>query len=274
MKDKETSLSYIERWLRRYKDIKEALPFIQKIKELLEWESEALEDKPEEAEEIPLPDVESEDFRRLDFFKNTFPMSPKIDKYQFINSTAVTTGGSSDLFQYVARVGDLDTPEAIRYSEEFTTKYEAIQENQSRQDDVESLIKSLGNHRTLERFHRAKQAIAEVKTEIGNRTSAANELRNLIRGVKGDLFQHARKWDKENMTWELMGKRLSKGGEDSPSYIEILESEKRYRQLKERLSDVLKDLKKGSLTNLSYIWSEVLDHTYILLSLVRLEGKS
>ena len=69
------------------------------------------------------------------------------------------------------------------------------------------------------------------------------------------------------MTWEKMAKRLAKGTNAHDEKIIIEQGEKR-SSLIDRLSDVAKDREGGSVTNLDFIWTELLDHVYIILNLI------
>ena len=102
------------------------------------------------------------------------------------------------------------------------------------------------------------------------KTSTAVEIRTLIDGVKGDLFNLARKWQKENMSWEEMVERLARGEIEKQ---ELLDQKKVHSSLISRLSDVLKDREGGSITNIENIWIQVLDHLYVLLNLIVLNDE-
>ena len=261
---------YLAEWLRRFRKSQDLLPFVQSNLEITEWELDALEEEPEESQEIPKPDL-AETYRdRLNYFQFAIPMIPDPDKSKFRISTAYTTSGSSDAYIHVSRVGDIGTPAAVDYSRQYTTRYDKIQHNQKRQDEVEALVARLGNAGTLDRFQRAKAAVIAVKSDVGERTSAGNEIRNLLHGVKGDLFGRARNWPKENMSWEEMTRRLVKGREGSAEFRQIIKQDTVHTSLLERLAEVLKDREGGSLTNLTYIWTQTLDHLYVVLSFIEL----
>jgi len=56
-------------------------------------------------------------------------MIPKYDLKSFANSTAVTTSATAEIYQFVARVGDLGTEKATEYSTIYIWRYRQIQEN-------------------------------------------------------------------------------------------------------------------------------------------------
>jgi hypothetical protein len=66
-----------------------------------------------------------------------------------------------------------------------------------------------------------------------------------------------------------MSRKLSKGLPGGSEEQELLKQKIVRGSLISRLSDVLKDHMTGSVTNLDNIWFEVLDHIYVVLSLVK-----
>ena len=110
-------------------------------------------------------------------------------------------------------------------------QYHELQESQQRTKDVRTLISQLGNPQTLERFDRANKSISMFKADATPKTSAAVEIRTLIDGVKGDLFNLARNWPEENMSWEVMVERLGKGDKEKQ---ELTDQKKVYSSLVSR----------------------------------------
>ena len=90
-------------------------------------------------------------------------------------------------------------------------------------------------------------------------------------GMQGDLFEKARGWPEENVTWDEMAKRLSKGQPGGTEYQELIDQGKTRASLISRLSDIAKDREQGSLTNPDNVWTQILDHMYTVLGLVDLD---
>jgi len=271
-KDKTTSLQsqkeHLTEWLRRAKKTQDAVPIVQTILEVTDWEIEALSNYPEEADEIPLAGLAVKLERDHSYLINALPLPPDYSTGVLLNATAVTTSGSAGVYDYVTRVGDLGTPQAISYSEKFGGLYHDLLEAHSRPQTVRNLLTKLNNPQTLERFDTAYKAYMAAKSGVGTRTAAATEVRNLLDGVKGDLFQMARTSPDENMTWDEMVERLSKGISSGPEHQELVHQGSERSRLISRLSDVLKDREGGSVTNLDNVWTLLLDHTYTVLGLI------
>ncbi len=262
---------YLIQWYNRYKQAHEVVPFVQMELEIIDWEIEALANRPEEASEIPIDSLITVLDRDTQYIQVNLPLMPEYNRERLFNSTAVTTTGSSTVYEYVTRVGDLGTEKASEYSAKFAGLYQNLQEVQDRISTVRRMIERLNNPNTLHRFERALNAYQAAKAGVGERTSAAFEIRTLMDGVQGDLFNKARKWIEENMTWTLMAERLIKEAPLSIEYQELIQQNATRGSLISRLSDIGKDRKSGSLTNLDNVWTQVLDHLFTTLVLVGLQ---
>jgi len=256
---------YLSDWLERNRKAQEVVPYVHMNLELTEWEIQSLSDLPDEADEIPMPGLSAQISRDYKYLTSALPMMPEYKVSSVYNSTAVTTSGSATVYEAISRVSDIDTPVAKNYSQLHLEKYHQLQEAQSRANDVRNLISNFGNQQTLERFDKADKSYSLFKAGTLPRTSAAAEMRTLLDGIKGDLFAKARRWPKENMTWKKMAERLTKSDIEKD---ELIAQKKKRASLISRLSDVLKERESGSVTNLEYIWTQVLDHIFVVLNLV------
>jgi hypothetical protein len=80
----------------------------------------------------------------------------------------------------------------------------------------------------------------------------------------------ARKWEKENMTWERMAERLSRGNTSGVEYNEMIRQKGVHSSLINRLSEIGKDRESNFAVNLIHIWTELLDHVFTILSIAEL----
>jgi len=261
---------YFAQWINRQKQAQHIVPFVQSNIESTEWAIDALSKKPDDAGPIPSPGLAEQFREENDYIKQVIPMMPSYDVGTAIGSTAAATTAASDVYAFVTRIGDLDTPGAREYSDTYTKRYVDLQERQDRQSRTRELVSRLGNPKTLKRFDRASEAHAAWKAATGERTAAANEMRNLIYGIKGDLFCMAAKWQRENMTWQKMAERLARGGPGSPDAHQLLCLEPKHGRLVDLLSDPAKDREGQAAIDLKHVWIQVLDHVYALLTLTKL----
>ena len=262
--------NYFTLWLERVKRAQEIIPFVHRDLELTEWEIAALENAPEEADEIPIVGLSELVDQDLEFWKVNVPILPPYDVTAVSSSSAYSTSGTASFYSYVSRIGELDIPGAAEYSARYTVGYQDIQQKQDREGEVGKLIVKLGNPQTSERFQRASAAYYGAQSGTGERTAAAFEMRTLLDGIQGDLFERARSHPGENMTWPIMAQRLAKGGQGSVEEVGIRNQEQHRSSLIDRLSRIGKDREGGVLTDLGHIWAQLLDHVYALLGLVAL----
>jgi len=261
---------YLKLWLERMKKAREAVPLVHRNLQTTEWEISALENAPEEADEIAAVDPSTALDQDFDYWRTNVPMMPDLDLKAVESSTGISASGTVSVYEYVSRVGDLQTPSAIDYSRKYTAAYQELQQEQDRPSEVRSLIAKLGNPQTLERFNRASAAYYAAASGTAERTAAAMEMRTLLDGIKGALFERARRHPRENMTWRKMAERLTKGHKGGPEETEVRNQEKSRSSLIERLSQIAKDREGGSLTNIDHVWTQLLDHIYTVLSLLSL----
>jgi hypothetical protein len=262
---------YLATWLEKFGKAQEVVPRVQKELEKTEWEIDALSNLPDEAVEIPSGDMTilfDNDYRYLT--REALPMIPTFDVSKMSSSDAISASGTASVYEYVARIGDIATPTAFKFSNHYTVKYQEIQLAHDRPKEIRNLLAKLPNKNTAERFDRAENSYLQFKAGTGEKTSAAFENRTFIYGLSGDLFQVARKLEKENMTWEIMAERLSKNGKTGIEYNEVIRQKSIRSSLIERLSEVGKDREGSSVVNLHHIWTETLDHVFTILSVINL----
>jgi hypothetical protein len=220
--------AYLDQWMKRYKKANEVAPKVQDLLDIIDWRIQAYENCPKEARTVFPANLFEQHRRSHTFIIGNIPMIPDYNKGDVFKAFAVGTSGATVTFSSVHRAKDLLIPESKSYSERFTIKYITLQDSQGRPKEVRDLIVKLGSANILQRFDRALKAKDSVKIGIGERTSAAIEIRTLLEGLKGNLWQRAKNWPKENMTWREMAKRLAKNGFGGTEYHELLRQEDTY----------------------------------------------
>ena len=266
---KETK-DYIEKWLKRYKKASESIPHIQRNLDITEWELQAIDNRPDEADEMLTADITTRFDRDYDYLKEVLPMMPQYNPNDIQNLFTITTSSSGLVYDFIYKVKSLNTPKASSYSEEYTSRYQDIQRKHERLKEVCDLIDKFGNPNLIQRFKRAENSYVAAKSRAGERTVAASEMRTLLEGIKGELFEKARHWQKENMTWKTMSERLSKGEINGTEQIELIEHETINNRLIKDLSTILKNREGDNLKNLDDIWTMLLDHLYVIFGLINL----
>lgn len=262
---------YLTEWLIRFNQAKDIAPHVYRVLQNVKWQKDALKNQPDEAAEIPTGDLSASIDAAHIHLMNTFPLMPEYSRVSANTTGAYSASAGSGIYNFVARVGDLGTPAAKAYSEKFTGLYRNLQVAQDRPQEVRRLVERLRQSQTLARFDTAYKSYLEIKAG-GSRAGAAGNVRTLLDGIKGDLFEKARKSPKENMTWETMAGRLVAGASADEDRKQLVLKLINHQSLVNRLSEVLKDREAGSLTNLDDLWTQVLDHIFTVLTLVNLDG--
>ncbi len=269
----EAKRTHLQNWLERNKEAQRIVHFVQGNLELTEWEINTIENLPDNIQGVP-KDLETHYEHEYNYLLTVLPSLPKYNQEAMSSTLSVATSGSNTLYRFVAQLGESEEPKAKAYSDKYTKLYQGIQITQERPKAVRELLEKVKDNQILQRFDRAANAYLFVKSGTGARTAAAVEMRTLLDGLQGVLFEKARKIPKENMTWIEMAKRLSKGERDGIEQQNLMEPNENRISLISRLSSVLKDRDKQSIINLDNLWSQLLDHIFVVLGLIKLPEDS
>jgi len=257
----------LESRLRAQNDI----PHIQQEEDITDWQLRALKNRPPESIEVPYKNRSDEIEAENQFLKNSFPvLALRISPTLYSSSDSITVSGSPPTYDYINRIRDLGTPEAIDFGNTYIQEYNQLQEAQERPKRVRTLLEKINSPNTLERFDNALLTYKEYKSDPGEKIAAATNMRLLIDGVKGELWERARHWPDENMTWSKMASRLAINGDRGQEHV-TLDNQKRVKSsLNKRLSDVIHDREGASATDLDNIWIEIIDFLFTVLGLINL----
>jgi hypothetical protein len=165
---------YLSTWIENFGQAEELIPRIQKELEKTDWEIEALDNAPEESDEIPMGDMSKNFNVDYEHMTHVLPMLPRYNADQFMGATGISASGTASVYEFVSRVGDLGTEQAIEYSNQYTQKYQVIQSDHNRLNDVRMHLAKFHNQDTLDRFDRAAASYAKFKASVGERTASAD----------------------------------------------------------------------------------------------------
>ena len=261
---------YLAEWLSRFAIAHNKVrPEVQKNLDMTDWEIEALTNLTNTSMESLPKELDRSFERDYKYIKQNIPMMPDFSTIASSTATSMATAGTSGVYNFVAKFGDVGTRDVRDSVRKYTHRYRELQEAQERPERVRQLMEKYVRPNTLKRFDKAKNAYCTAKSDVSSHEQAALFMRNLLDGVKGDLFQLARSKDKEDMTWEKMTIKLTKGVINGPEYQELLAQETYRATLFSRLSDVLKDREAMSKNNIDNLWTQVLDHIHTILGLLK-----
>jgi hypothetical protein len=260
--------AYLEKVKRSYLKAKEAIPNIQQDIDLTNWQIRAYRDMPPESVEIPIVSRQRELEGENQFLRSSITVLNIPSEPQFNSSGSIVVSSGSAIFSTVNRITDLGTPTAIAYGKKYKFEYDQLQSVQQRPQQVRIQLEKIKSKNLLERFDNAYNSYLAFRSGAGLRTSTANEIRNLLLGFKGELFTLARRFPKEDMTWDRMAARIAINGGSGTEHIILISQNRVHSSLLSRLAEVLKNREGGSLTDLDSIWTETLDHIYTVLGLI------
>jgi hypothetical protein len=265
----EKKRGHLTAWLSRFNTAKDIVPDVQKSLETTNWEIEALENRPKIPGDL-LPDglgsILERDYR---FTAGAIPMMPSYNPVLSSTASSMAISGSVSVYDYVAGFADLGSPQATEYSQTYTQRYQQLQAAQQRPEEVNWKMAKFCSQNTLDRFNTAKNDYLSAKCGAVPRRQVALGIRNLLDGLKGELFQMARLTPNENMTWERMAQRLCKGSTAGAEEQELVRHNEVRSTIMSHLSDILKDREPSSKTDLDHLWTETLDHIYAVLGLIK-----
>jgi hypothetical protein len=259
---------YLSEWLDNFKQAQDVAPEVQRNLDFTKWQIEAIEETPEAGRDVPLPDIGPTVDSDTQHLEEALPKPPRYNRAYLIGASAFTSSGTAPVFGYIGRVGDIETPVTKAFSAKMTQAYQGLQTKYDLPEKARALIQDTCGPNTLRRLDVARSTYQSFLVGGATRSAVANDLRNLIEGIKGDLWERARSAPKENMNWKLMAARLAKGGPGGVQEREIINQEQVHSSLLDRLADVIKDREGGSITNIHFLWSETQDYIIALLGLV------
>ncbi len=258
--------TYIGNWLSQAKAIADAVPKVQQQLELASWETSALSAAPDEIITPLSGNLNSSLCQDLEIVKRALPQIPEID----LRFLSASTGSTAATAAYIYTITDQARWSVVvpisEWGSRHSNEYLALQDRLEREGEVLNLLSklkpSLGNE--------FKQASNDVKKCLANnisQTSAGIAMRNVLEHFKGELFELARKHPREQkLNWTEIADQLVDHGTPRDRF-KI--QEERWNYLQQRLSR----LAKGHITidklDLKSIFAELIDHIYIILSLVQ-----
>lgn len=269
IKKLEERKAHLEKVKSSYLKTQTAIPIIQQNLDLTDWQIRAYKNLPPESIEIPKPSRKDELESENQYLRGLYTVLNLPSEQQLYSSTSVTTSGGTIDFNYINKVRDLGTPSAVEYGNKFILEYNQLEAVQQRPQQVRAVLAKLNSTNLLERFDSANEAYLAFRSGFEKRTAAANEVRNLLLGFKGELLNLARHFSKENMSWNTMSTRLAINGGGGTEHVILIAQNKVHGSLLNRLALVLKGREGGSITNLDSIWTETLDHLFTVLGLIK-----
>lgn len=261
--DKLTDLrEYLRTWLDRSRQAADATPTVQQLSEVVDWEVRTFDRRPIVAKKISMTDLDKHAESVYGRITSFLPMIPAIPPSGLAQITSLSASTSYAMLTYVLDVSHLQTPDAVTYASNTLTEYRQLQESQERPAHVRALL-AVRLPSTVARFDSARDTYQHCQSGLADKTAPALEMRTFLDGVKGELFERARRQPGENMTLELALERLFSS---APARTDIEEQFVQRPSLMEALSAVAKRRDLSKAYELEALWARVLNHAFVVVS--------
>jgi len=256
---------YLRTWLERSRQAADAAPTVQQLHDLLDWEVRTYERRPAEANSVSTTDLDRYAKSVYGRITSALPMIPAMPASGLTQISSVTASTSSGMLTYVIDVSHLQTPDTVNYASNALAEYRKLQEFQQRPAKVrELLVTRLPT--VMAKFDSARDTYQHCQSGFADRTAAALEMRTFLDGVKGELFERARRQPGENMSIELALERVFSS---APTRTEIEEQFRQRSSLMDALSAVAKRRDLSKPYELEALWARVLDHAFVVVSALK-----
>ncbi|MBU0768999.1 MAG: hypothetical protein KJ687_07905 [Proteobacteria bacterium] len=253
---------YISLWLQRQKAGNDLVPAIQRLSEVAEWQVDAWNAIREEAPSLVKDQVNERLARAAETLKTQLPLPPQCPSFVSSAITTATTAGSMSTYDAILQIEDLHNI-SRESAEPLANLYMSIQVRSDRKAETRRRLNHLFSS-LVSRFDAAADSIERAMSQPGQIPLAAVEARNLLDGLKGGLFEKARRIPKENMTWERMSDRLGTLPDKGSASKALRDQKSHHSALFSRLSDIAKHKKGGFSQDLNKLWPLILDHIFVI----------
>lgn len=183
---------YLSEWLNRHRKADEVVGNVQRELEITEWQIDALENRPGEAYEVIFPDLNQTFDSDIGAWESALPLMPEYDRRRIIQASGFSTSGTVSIYEYASRVGEIGTEDALEYSNRVTVTLQGLYTGQDRLSQLRDAINEVDSRGLETRLDEAIKACQRYSAGTGSRVAAGIHMRNLIDGLKGELFERAR----------------------------------------------------------------------------------
>jgi hypothetical protein len=268
VKDKklDETRDYLREWLDKSREVADAAPEAKRIKEMLDWEAGVLERAPPEASEIPIRNIQEKNevvYRRV---RDAFPPLPPVNLEVAISTNTETTSSTTATLQFLTAAWNMQTPAATEYARKALDAYRQLQDAHQRPAKVRALIET-SLPTLLDKFDSARVAYQKWKSGHATDAAATLEMRTFVDGLKGELFNLARRHAGDNMNLDIAADRLFSSTTTGQAAKDQLLNVR--NSLMSELSDVTKRRSLAAGFRLDGLWSRVLDHALIVVGALR-----
>lgn len=262
---------YLTEWLRRYTVMADVAPMVKKTLDYTNWEIDVVENRPSILGGPSLPDLAHSTKLDLANVQTILPMPYQYTPDTIAGASAFSSTGVIAVFDYTQEFVGFAEADGVDYAEDAKASLEKLDSTYNTHDELRHLIATFGKRGLNDRFSVVSSALESYQIGTSDKTAAAIGMRNLLDGVKGELWSRARTHPSENMTWSLMANRLAYGSIGGPHHDTLLSLESTYTSIIAKLSEIAKDRDCKTLLDPISIWIDVKNFLIAIVGLLRKE---
>jgi hypothetical protein len=252
---------HLRGFIRDAKNAADAIPAAQQQLDLIELAQMALEQRPAGAEAVSTDKLDKQSEWIYQAVRRSWPQLPEIPKNLSTTSSSSAMLGSALLTLVNDIAVKVPTPQAQQYQALVIGRYQRLEEAQTRPKQVRALLQK---HfpKVGDRFVIAVNSYQGYKDGFTGRTAAANDIRNFMWGLNGELIHLARQPHEQKLAPAIIVDRLFTDAPNKADVEKQLNTE--YQALIDTLSDMLKGRPSPNAQELESIWEQVLAHAYVV----------
>jgi hypothetical protein len=184
------------------------MPDVVRMEGTATWTVDAMDALREQSPEMAT-ELDGELERGFHELKKALPLPPDYGPVVVEATSTASVSGANRVHEALVSVRAADPRETSKVML-MVRRYAGLQEEQGRAEEAARRVKELFPEQSA-RFAEALNAarVAQGSPSRFSEETAAMVMRTFLAKLKGELFERARGYERENMTWPLMAERLS-----------------------------------------------------------------
>lgn len=256
-------------WLDNFEQAAEVAPHVRRAYDVAKWESEVVSQAPATTKVVIARDLLPYYSNSLATLSGALPDMPQYAPNNVVPNLVATTASGTVTYNLLTSFRSSDDPSTQRWVNNYAPVYETIQVSFSLVERINALLISL-NGDIAQEFKVAESSYQAAVGGWQDTTAAAIAMRNVLEHYKGELFKRAINRPREQrIRWSDMADRLTITSVGSPGHQQLITQEVTWNDLQSGLSNLAKN-QSYRHKRLEIVHTELLDHLYTVLSLVKI----
>jgi hypothetical protein len=247
--------AHLEEWLKLDDKQRALRPYVTRMLGTATWEEGAMDAIRRESPQMAT-EVDGELSKSVEVLKRMFPLPRDYGDEAHISMTSTVVSSTATVFETLVAIRGERESASPRISDAIG-RYEQIVDEQGRAAEAGQRLQRLFPSLNA-RFTAVQDVAVVARGNPREEERAAMDMRTFLDKLKGELFAKAYARPGENMTWEIMAKRLAPA-----TGSQVLADEgRRFSGLIDTLSNIGKA--RHSAYNFTEVWTRFVDHVYVV----------